>query len=76
MPVNVTVPLLIAPPITVDGTRDRLLRIGGLIVSDAVTLTPGCFAVIVTVKATATGLVAMLKDALFLPATIWIDVGT
>jgi hypothetical protein len=67
-PVNFTVPLEPAPPITVLGARESELNTGAVTVSVADFIDPPLLAVIVTGVAESTGIVETLNVAFVAPA--------
>jgi hypothetical protein len=75
-PVRVTVPVLVLMPATEVGFREREESAGGLTVTEAVLLTPLNVAVIVTVAAVVTVLLAMVNVALLAFAATVTDAGT
>jgi hypothetical protein len=67
LPVSVTVPVELVPPVTVAGLRVRVESAAGLTVRVAVLLTPPAEAVIATGVWAATGVVRMVNVAVLLP---------
>ena len=72
---KVTVPVDVAPPLTVEGETANDRRVGGKIVNALLTETPPAFAVIVAIVWAFTELVCTTNVAVELPAGTTIEVG-